>query len=315
MDLRLQLDSGRQWRGRRCIESLRLPKLSMPSAVAALADVSKFWTSPGQISVVGPRIQRFEASAGTAGMSAEPCTPVTIDWIIDQLPCGALSGSLVQARLLRDGVQIAPSGAATTLPLIGSFLDRRELTVTYRLEVSSTDALGNSCGTVTRDLQVVRGPKLIHFGLPAEVSPGNPQTIPILISCPAPAGGLTVTSLFQSGDAVKPPRHGPVRCGKFGLHIHGAGRREMRTCRPDGVRPQSSAGVGGHMRFASSEDYDLHAAGESAGLRVQQFDAYGRLHQRGGNRHGNRERRHSDAAQRRVRVPPKAHVCTVTPLL
>lgn len=202
--------------GSACSEALRIPVLDVSAALAALIEAqTQFWFHPGSISVVAPRIQRLEASDGTGGTSAEACAPVTIDWVIDKLPCGG-AGGLITARLLRDGTQIAPALPAAlnaTVPMIGSFVDRREQTSTYRLEVTSQDALGNSCGSVWREVQVVRKQKTLTLALPAEIRAGAPASVTVTVSCPAPAGGLTVNLASSPASHLVHPASTTVPAG------------------------------------------------------------------------------------------------------
>lgn len=178
-----------------CSEVLRLPIVNAAAGLQALlGDRTRFWTRPGSITVVGPRIGRFTASDGTGGLMALPCTPVILEWAVDQLPCAGATAPIT-VRLLRDGVQIAPvlpAPVGTTLPTSGSYSDTRERTATYRLEVTGHDSSGRVCGTTTQELVVTRGPKMIALSAPPGVRDGTPITVTISIPCPAPAGGLVV---------------------------------------------------------------------------------------------------------------------------
>ncbi len=175
--------------GDACLEALRLPRTRLTIGTEALlANLTRFWTHPGSVSVMAPRVAAFTASAGVAAATSA-CTPVTLAWRIDDLPCLQDRGAM-QIRLLRDGQPLA-----TGLPPVGSRIDADLLDrdANYEIELTSADAAGQACAAVRASLRVQRLPKQVRIIGPAQVRSATPVTVELQVPCPAPPGGLAVS--------------------------------------------------------------------------------------------------------------------------
>lgn len=138
------------------------------------------------ISVVGsPHIQRFTAD-GLGSPVVEGCVDVKLEWEVDVALC-ASSGAYLDISLLKDGNLLAAALAPK-----GEFTVNDDATATYTLRAEAYDG-AIRCSFVERDVQVQR-----YHALRCSIPPGDcidaGATLPVnvMISCPAPAGGLTV---------------------------------------------------------------------------------------------------------------------------
>jgi len=139
-----------------------------------------------EISVVGtPRIRRFTA-AGLTMLVAEGCTAVKLEWEADVALCAG-STAYLDVSLLKDGSLYASALAAT-----GDSMVSDDATATYTLRVEAYDGV-NRCSFVEESVQVQRY-QALHASAPPDncVDAGGTLPVSVMISCPAPPGGLPV---------------------------------------------------------------------------------------------------------------------------
>lgn len=139
------------------------------------------------ISVIGmPQIRRFTADGHTS-LVAEGCVDAKLEWEADVALC-AQSSAYLDVSLLRDG-NLQASALAST----GSFIVNDDVTATYTLRVEAYDG-ATRCSFVEQTVQIQRY-KAVHLAVPPAncVDAGGTLPVNVLISCPAPSGGLTVT--------------------------------------------------------------------------------------------------------------------------
>lgn len=188
--------------GAACSQALRLPRLNevlQRGAEAWIAARTRLWTHPGPVSLLPPRIERFDSSA--AGQALTPCTPVELSWALADLPCAGELG-LIRLELLRDGQPLADHLPASGRHLDGTALDRD---ADYTLQLHSQDAQGQACSLQRADLRVRRSAKALGLSGGSSVDTRAPLRLRLDIPCPAPAGGLAVSLAVQPSDALLLP--------------------------------------------------------------------------------------------------------------
>jgi hypothetical protein len=202
--------------GAACSQALRLPRLTevlQRGAEAWIASRTRFWTPPGPVSLLPPRIARFDSSA--AGQALTPCTAVELSWTLADLPCAGELG-LIRLELLRDGQALADH-----LPPSGRHLDSAALDrdADYTLQLHSQDAQGQACTLQRAELRVRRSAKTLGLSGGSSVDTRAPLRLRLDTPCPAPAGGLAVSLAVQPSDALLLPAGLLVPQGQTSLHF------------------------------------------------------------------------------------------------
>lgn len=202
--------------GSACMQVLRTPSWAATAGTGAmLAHLTRFWTRPGSLSVMAPRIAAFTASAGVA-TPAEPCAPVVLSWRVEDLPCPQDRAAL-RVSLSRDSEILA-----TGLPFVGSFTEAEPIDrdASYELTISSRDAAGQPCAAVQASVTVRRAPKRVELSGPAQVKSSAPATLEIELPCPAPEGGLTLTLSSQPAGSLAHPASVQVAAGSRHIQVN-----------------------------------------------------------------------------------------------
>jgi hypothetical protein len=138
------------------------------------------------LSVVGEaKIVRFTAGGEASELIAEGCTQVMLEWDVEADICRGTAAAL-RVAILADGVEIS-SGLSS-----GSLSVSAAADVTYRLRAETT-ALGATCATVQRDVRVRRYQVVRALAAGEVFGVGSSVPVTARISCPAPAGGVSVT--------------------------------------------------------------------------------------------------------------------------
>lgn len=202
--------------GEACRQALRLPPWQ-PFVIPELP-------APGSragVSVLDPLILGFTANGASAvvggpTVTVEACTVISLGWSVNPKTCG--DEGLVSVSLLRDG-----SVLAANLPFAGTRQEAADANHTYTLRVESKNSDGNACGTLDRTLSTTTFHRLTLI-LPPQITGGTSVKASVRVSCPAPAGGLSVTLVASPAGKVGVPASVNIPAGQREVEFDVAGQ-------------------------------------------------------------------------------------------